>query len=170
MRAGDTMSDTKTKINSDEAPVFDGPISADMPRRAIDRRLLESIDADHRRSREHSNRLTRLESLYEQIARDLSKLEQQQRESLGWQEQTATSMAAISNKLAIRTELEEYQWTRANEASANIEKLQVSLSSHLQMSEGVSVRIDWLERSLYGIGGALASIALMVAGWLLTKV
>lgn len=124
----------------------------------MDRRLLESIDADHRRSREHSSRLTRLESLHEQIARDLAKLEQQQRESLGWQEQTASSMAAISNKLSVHTEMEEYQWRVVNESHKHLEELSAALAEHLAQAGSVATRIDWLERVLFGLCGAITTL------------
>jgi len=147
-------------INIDEEPIFKNSIPADVPRRQLDRRLLENIDSDHRRVREISNRLTRLESLFEQIHRDISRLEQQQREMLGFQEQTATNMAAIANKLSIHTEMEEYQWTVVNSANTHLEQLSAAFNEHLALAGKFVVRVDWLERVLFGLCGALGTLLL----------
>jgi len=155
-----------TALNMDDAPVFKEPIPADLPRRQLDRRLMENIDADHRRVREISNRLTRLESLFEQIRNDISRLDQQQRESLGYQEQIATNMAAIANKLSIHTEMEEYQWTVVNQANTHIEQLAKGVNDHLATAGNIYVRVDWLERILFGLCGAAGTLLL---GWISLK-
>lgn len=149
-----------TVVNTEDTPIFKEAISADLPRRQLDRRLLENIDADHRRVREISNRLTRLESLFEQIRNDISRLEQQQRESLSYQEQTATSMSAIANKLSIHTEMEEYQWTVVNKSNTHIEQLSTLFNEHLAAAGNFATRLDWLERILFGLCGALGTMLL----------
>lgn len=157
---------TATAINpsspswNDEPPIFKDPLPPEAPRRNLDRRLLESIDADHRRVREISNRLTRLESLFENINQNISRLEQQQREALGYQEQTATNMCAISNKLSIHTEMEEYQWTTVNRSAESLELLNKTLQQHLAESEGAVARLSGIEKmvwALWGVIGAGAS-------------
>lgn len=156
-----------TVFNPDDTPVFKKPIPADLPRRQLDRRLLENIDADHRRVREISNRLTRLESLFEQIRADIARLEQQQREVLGYHEQTATAMSAIANKLSIHTEMEEYQWTVVNKSNNHLEQLSNSFNEHLAAAGNFATRLDWLERILFGLCGAIGT---MLLSWISLRI
>lgn len=151
-----------TTLNPDE-PIFKDTIPSDAPRRQMDRRLLESIDADHRRVREISNRLIRLESLFEQIGQNIARLDQQQRIALGCQEQTATSMAAISNKLTIHTEMEEYQWTVVNKSNDSLELLNRALQKHLQDAEGAAVRLSSVEKMTWALWGVVgAAVAALI--------
>lgn len=161
--------DSKTVLNSDEAPLFDGPIPADLPRRHFDRHLLENMESDHKRIRDMSGRLSRLEVLFEQIKTDINRLENSQREGLGFQEQTASSMAQISNKLAVHTEMEEYQWTVVNESHKHLEELSAALSTHLEAASAINERLNWIERSVFGMYGAIGSSILLLGGWILSK-
>lgn len=161
--------DSKTSLNQqDESPLFDGPIPADLPRRHFDRHLLENMESDHKRIRDMSGRLSRLEVLFEQIKTDIARLETSQREGLVFHEQTATSMAQISNKLAVHTEMEEYQWTVVNESHKHLEELSAALSAHLEASGVIATRIDWMERLVFGIYGAAGTIIVMIIGYLIS--
>lgn len=141
-----------------EPPIFDEPISADVPRRQFDRRIMESYDADHERIRTISSRLTRIESVFEQLTKDLSRLEKQQGEMLIHLEQTANSMGAISNKLSVHTEMEEYQWVVVNKANETLNRVGSALNEHLQLAGGINTRIDWIERLLFLLYGGIGTL------------
>lgn len=153
-----------TKRNPDsESAIFDEPIPADAARRKLDRKLLESFDADHDRIRAISSRLTRIEVVFENIQRDLARLEQRQSEMLGHTEQTASAMSAIANKLNIHTEMEEYQWTVVNKSNDTLTTVTTALNKHLSEAGIVDSRIGWIERLtflLYGGAGAIGMVLL----------
>jgi len=155
------MNNDTTKVN--ETPVFSEPISADMPRRNFDRKLLEAYDADHERIRAMSSRLTRIEAVFDNFTRDMSRLEKQQAEILAHTEKTASSMALVANKFAVHAELEEHQWSVVNKANATLAEVGHSLSEHLEKAEATNVRMDWLEKMLWALWGvAGAAMALLV--------
>lgn len=163
MRLMGLEKESQTAINQATArnmddPIFKEPIPPEATRRQLDRRLLESIDADHRRVREISNRLTRLESLFENINQNINRLEQQQREALGYQEQTATNMVAISNKLSMHTEMEEYQWTTVNKSAESLELLNRTLQKHLQDAEGATARLLGIEKMAWALWGVIGAV------------
>ena len=154
---------TATAINpsspswNDEPPIFKDPIPPEAPRRNLDRRLLESIDADHRRVREMSARLIRVETLFESVRTSIARLDELQREGLGFQEQTATSIAAIANKLSIHTEMEEYQWTTINKLTESVELLNRTLQQHLQESERDATRLSVIEKMIWALWGVIGA-------------
>lgn len=164
------MNQPPTTLNPDEAPLFDAPIPANLPQRKMDIKLLEGIDEDRRRSREHSNRLTRLESKFEQIDRNIQKLEEGQRDEAGWHEQTATAIAAFGNKFAIHADREEYQWQVVNDTHKRLEEMSAALNAHLESSGAINARLDWIQLSVFSLYGAIGSLMLLFGGWLLSKI
>lgn len=158
------MSEEVTKIN-DHEPIFDKPISADIPRRQFDRKLLESHDVTQERIRTISSRLTRVEVIFESVNKDLRRLEEVQKEMSSHLEATASAMSAISHKLSVHSEMEEYQWTQVNEAHALLGKVGATLHEHLQSAESMTTRVDWIERmtwALWGVIGASAATLIPV--------
>lgn len=155
----------ETKINDE--PVFKDAISADLPRRQFDRKLLESHDSTQERIRTISSRLTRVEVIFEGVNRDLRRLEETQKEMAGHLESTAGSMSAISHKLAVHTEMEEYQWTQVNQANDTLAKIGAALNDHLRESSGLATRMDWLERLLWALWGVIGAAAAALAPLLL---
>jgi chromosome segregation ATPase len=137
---------------------FDESIPADAARRKLDRKILQSYDDDHNRIRAISSRLTRIEVVFENLQRDIARLEQRQSEMLGHTEQTASAMAAIANKLNIHTEMEEYQWTVVNKANDTLTAVTSALNNHLQKEGSVDTRINWLERLLISVVCVLATV------------
>lgn len=164
------MSDTLTKVDKKQHepdPVFHEPISADLPRRQFDRKLLEGYDADRERIRTISSRMTRIEVVFETIQRDLSKLEQRQSESLAHTEKTADSMSEIAHKLRVHTEMEEYQWTQVNKANDTLMVVTAALNNHLHEAGAIATRIDWLERLLFALYGCAGAIGVaLITQWL----
>ncbi len=149
--------------------LFKEPISADVPRRAIDRKILESYDAAQERIRNISSRVTRMEAYFETIARDMRRLEDLQKEMAAHLETIVANSAAAANKLAIHTEMEEYQWQVVNQANDTLAKVGAALNEHLQLAGGINTRLDWLERlmwALWGVvgAGAAALIPLVLKG------
>ncbi len=144
---------------SDSAFNIHEPIPADLPRRQFDRKLLESYDADHERIRNISSRQTRIEVVLETVQKDLRRLEEQQGVMLGHFENTASSMQAISNKLTIHTDIEEYQWTVVNKANETLTAVGQALNDHLQCAGAINTRIDWIERLLFLLYGGIGTIA-----------
>jgi len=161
------MTDT-TKINPDESALPDGLVIGDL-RRQFDRRTLENIERDHSKVREMSGRLTRLETLFEQIKTDLGKMEHGQREGLVFHEQTANSVSEINSRLTAHTEMEEVQWGVVNRANEHLEQLSASLSHHLETMGVIATRLDWIERLVFGVYGAAGSMFMLVGGWLLSR-
>lgn len=152
--------DKPTKVSDS---VFQEPIPADLPRRQFDRKLLEGYDAAREHIRSISSRMTRIEVISETIQRDLSRLEQRQSEGLTHAEKTADSMAEISHKLRVHTEMEEYQWTVVNKSNDALALVTAALSEHLKEAGAMTTRLDWIERLLlvlYGCGGSIG-IALL---------
>lgn len=137
---------------------FDEPIPAEAARRKLDRKILETYDADHDRIRAMSSRLTRIEVVFENLQRDIARLEQRQSEMLGHTEQTASAMATIANKLNIHTEMEEYQWTVVNKANDTLATVTSALNDHLQKEAAVTSRMDWLERLLIAMACVMGTI------------
>jgi chromosome segregation ATPase len=137
---------------------FDESIPADAARRKLDRKILETYDADHDRIRSISSRLTRIEVVFENLQRDIARLEQRQSEMLGHTEQTASAMSAIANKLNIHTEMEEYQWTVVNKANDTLATVTSALNDHLQTAGVIDTRINWLERLLIAVVCMLATV------------
>lgn len=161
------MNNTETTVNHEkERPVFSEPISADIPRRQFDRKILESYDADHERVRAISSRLTRIEAVFESFQRDMQRLDKHQADMLVHTEQTASSMAAVANKLAVHCEMEEFQWQTVNKSNANIEALSMAFNEHIASAKCFATRVDWLERILFGLCGALGTLLL---SWIATK-
>lgn len=159
------MSETTLTNHHDES-IFKEPISADVPRRQLDRKILESHDATQERIRNISSRVTRMEAIFESVQKDLRRLEEAQKEMLAHLETTASGMSAISHKLAIHTEMEEYQWTVVNQANDTLAKVGAALNDHLRCSEGLTTRLDWLERllwALWGVIGAAAGVLIPLA-------
>lgn len=165
-------SDSETTINSssrrpaldDEKPIFSEPISADLPRRQFDRRLLEAYDADHERIRNISSRQTRIEVVLESVQRDLRKLEQTQTEMAMHLEKVANAMSAISNKLSVHTEMEEYQWTVVNKANGAIELVSATLEKHLKESGILCERIAWIEKLFFTFITVFGLMGLAILG------
>lgn len=154
---------------SGEDSPFKEPISADVPRRAIDRKILESYDAAQERIRNISSRVTRMEAYFETIARDMRRLEDLQKEMAAHLETMVANSASAANKLAIHTEMEEYQWQVVNQANDTLAKVGAALNEHLQLAGGINTRLDWLERlmwALWGVvgAGAAALIPLVLKG------
>lgn len=159
-----------TKLNKDPDPIFDEPIPADAARRKLDRKLLESYDADHDRIRAMSSRLTRIEVVFENVQRDLARLEQRQTEMLAHLEHTASSMAGISNKLSVHTDLEEFQWSVVNKSNDTLAEVMAELNKHLKESAVTDVRINWNERLLFLLYGGLGSIVMgLVINYFVTR-
>lgn len=138
---------------------FDESIPADAARRKLDRKILQSYDDDHNRIRAISSRLTRIEVVFENLQRDIARLEQRQSEMLGHTEQTASAMAAIANKLNIHTEMEEYQWTVVNKANDTLATVIGALNEHLQKAGAVDTRINWIERLLIAMACVMMTVA-----------
>ncbi len=155
--AEDRASSIRANAEAHDSP-FDEPIPAEAARRKLDRKILETYDADHDRIRAMSSRLTRIEVVFENLQRDIARLEQRQSEMLGHTEQTASAMATIANKLNIHTEMEEYQWTVVNKANDTLATVTGALNDHLQKAGAVDTRINWIERLLI----ALACIMMTV--------
>ena len=153
------MNDDETVINDSrsERPVFSEPIPADAARRQLDRRILESYDATQDRIRAISSRVTRMEAYFETMAKDLRRLEELQKEMAGHLETMASGMTASANKLAVHTEMEEYQWTVVNKAHDLLGQIGESLSTHIQQSHGLVTRIDWMERLMWALWGVLGA-------------
>lgn len=148
---------------------FNEPISADLPRRQLDRKILESYDATQERIRNISSRVTRMEALFESVHADLRRLEESQKEMAAHLETTAASMAAISHKLAVHTEMEEFQWITVNKANDTLAQVGTALNQHLIHAEQMATRISGIERliwAMWGIFGAcaLALIPLVLKG------
>lgn len=148
---------------------FDQPIAADAPRRQLDRKILESYDATQDRIRNISSRVTRIEALFDSISKDIRKIEELQKEMAGNLEATVAGMHAGTNKLAIHTEMEEYQWTVVNTANATLAQVGAALNDHLQAAGAITTRLDWLERitwALWGVvgAGAFALLPLVMKG------
>ncbi len=157
----------KHKHEHEHDPVFSEPIPADLPRRQFDRKLLEGYDADRERVRSMSSRITRIETVFEAIQRDLSKLEQRQSESLAHIEKTAESMSEIAHKLRVHTEMEEYQWVQVNKANDTLEVVTKALSAHIQASGTLEMRVSWLERMLFALYGCAGAIGVaLITQWL----
>jgi hypothetical protein len=130
---------------------------------------LESHDATQERIRNISSRVTRIEALFDSIAKDIRKIEESQKEMAGYLESTAAGMNASTNKLAIHTEMEEYQWTVVNQANDTLAKVGAALNDHLQCAGAMATRLDWIERlmwALWGVvgAGAAALIPLVLKG------
>ena len=156
-------STSRTKLNdSDEAPIFVEPIPADVPRRQFDRKLLEAYDADHERIRAMSSRLTRIEVAFENFTKDIGKLDQKQADILAGTEKAADAISLIANKLAIHTEMEEYQWTVVNQANKTLTDVGSALSQHLQESGALNTRISWVEKLLWALWGVVGAAGAML--------
>jgi chromosome segregation ATPase len=150
----------ETKVSES---AFKEPISADLPRRQFDRKLLESHDSTQERIRNISSRVTRIEAIFESVNKDLRRLEEMQKEAVGHLETTAANMREISHKLALHTEMEEYQWTVVNSANDTLVKIGAALNDHLQSAGALNTRIDWIERllwALWGVVGAMSAAAI----------
>jgi prefoldin subunit 5 len=161
------ISERRSKQTGDSP--FQEPISADLPRRQLDRKILESHDATQERIRNISSRVTRMEAYFETITRDIRRLEELQKEMTGHLETMAAGMSASTNKLAIHTEMEEYQWTVVNQSNETLAKVGAALNEHLQYAGAINTRLDWLERlmwALWGVigAGAAALIPLILKG------
>lgn len=139
---------------------FSEPIPADAARRQLDRKILESYDSTQDRIRAISSRVTRMEAYFETMSKDLRKLEELQKEMAGHLETIAANSSASTNKLAIHTQMEEYQWTVVNKANETLEKIGAALNEHLQQSHGLVARIDWLERLMWALWGVMGAGAL----------
>lgn len=153
----------KKGTSAQERSLFHEPISADLPRRQLDRKMLESFDSNQERIRNISSRVTRMEALFEHIAKDINKIEVLQKEMANNLEATVLGMNASTNKLAIHTEMEEFQWELVNKANDTLAKVGAALNDHLQASGSVDTRLNWLERltwSLWGVVGA--AVAMLV--------
>jgi hypothetical protein len=162
------MSDaTKPNHATESESVFKEPISADLPRRQLDRRILESYDATQERIRNISSRVTRMEAYFETIAKDLRRLEDIQKEMAGHLELIVANSAASTNKLAIHTEMEEYQWTVVNSANETLAKVCAALNEHLQLAGGVNTRLDWLERLTWALWGVVGAGTAALIPWVL---
>jgi hypothetical protein len=160
---------TKPNHAAESESVFKEPISADLPRRQLDRRILESYDATQERIRNISSRVTRMEAYFETIACDMRRLEDLQKEMAAHLETIVANSSAAANKLAIHTEMEEYQWQVVNQANDTLAKVGAALNEHLQLAGGINTRLDWLERlvwALWGVvgAGAAALIPLVLKG------
>lgn len=144
-------SNSETRVNeaTSERPIFNEPISADAARRQLDRRILESHDSNQERIRSISSRQTRIEVVLENVQKDLRRLEEQQGEMVAQVERIAVSMNAISNKLAIHTEMEEYQWQVVNQANESIEKVGKLLDKHLNEAGVIYERVAWIEKLFF---------------------
>lgn len=147
---------TETKANPEE-PIFKEPIAADLPRRQFDRKLLESHDAAQERIRTISSRLMRVEVIFDHVQKDLRRLEEAQKEIATHLETTASTIGAISHKLSVHTEMEEYQWMQVNKAHELLGQVGAALNEHLKSSEGQTTRIDWLERLMWAMWGVVAA-------------
>lgn len=160
---------SRTKANDpDDPPIFTEPIPVDIPRRQFDRKLLEGYDADHKRIREMSGRLTRIEVGSESFARDITRIDEKLRNLLVTSEKTADSLTQIVNSFAIHTQMEEHQWDVVNDAHKTLTHIGTVLNQHLQESAATNVRLGWLEKTtwaLWGVvgaaGAALVPFALM---------
>ena len=154
------MSD-ETKINPPsergESSVFKEPISADLPRRQLDRRILESYDSTQDRIRNISSRVTRIEAIFESLNKDMRRLEEAQKDIAASLEATASSMAAIANRFAIHSEMEEYQWVTVNKAQEVLAKIGTELTEHVKESSGIATRVNWLERMLWALWGVIGA-------------
>ena len=148
---------TTTHANADETP-----ISADVSRRQFDRKLMEAYDADHERIRSMSSRLTRIEVAFESFTKDMGRLDQKQADILAGTEKAADSIALIANKLAIHTEMEEYQWSVVNKANNTLAEVGTALSQHLQESGAMNTRISWVEKLLWALWGVVATAGAML--------
>lgn len=158
------MSD-ETKINPNDS-AFSEPIPADLPRRQLDRRILESYDATQERIRNISSRVTRIEATFDGVRKDLARVEDAQKDMAANIETTASHMMAISNRFNIHAEMEEYQWQSVNKAHEVLTQIGTGLNEHLKQSENLSTRIDWVERlmwALWGIVGASAATLAILA-------
>jgi chromosome segregation ATPase len=165
MSAETSVNEPHTSRHHGES-VFDGPIDASVPRRQLDRRILESYDANNERIRAISSRVTRIEATFDSIRQDMKRLEEHQSKMLGHSEQTAASMAAISHKLAIHTEMEEHQWDIVNSSRDSLLELGTALNRHLQEGAVMSARINWIERLLYLLYGGMATfLGILVASF-----
>lgn len=147
----------ETKVNNES--VFHEPIPADVPRRQLDRKILESYDSTQERIRNISSRVTRIEAIFESVNRDLRRMEETQKDMVAHLETTAANMGAISNKLAVHTEMEEYQWITVNKTNETLTQVGAALSAHLQQAEGFSARMDWMERLLWALWGVVGAIS-----------
>lgn len=158
----------KTVVNHDhdterpERSAFSEPISADAPRRALDRKILESYDDTQNRIRNISSRVTRMEAYFETITRDLRKLEEIQKEMAAHLETMAANSSAAANKLAIHTEMEEYQWQVVNNANETLAKVGTALNEHLQCAGAITTRLDWLERLIWALWGVVGAAGAML--------
>jgi predicted transcriptional regulator len=138
---------------TDAIPLMDDP-PVDVFRREADRALTGSYDT----------RLTRLETLFENIQRDLSRLDNSQHRMVAHLEQTATAMAAITQNLSGHTIAEEEQWRVVNQANKTLSEVAAALNDHLHQAGATSIRIDWIERLVFLLYGGLGTLATIVAG------
>ena len=151
------MSNEPTKVSHRDDSVFQEPIPADLPRRQLDRRILESYDSTQERIRNMSGRVTRMEAIFEIVRKDVARVEEAQKDMAANLETTAASMSAISNRFSVHAEMEEYQWTSVNKAHEVLTQIGSALNEHLKHSEGMTTRITWLERLMWALGGAVGA-------------
>lgn len=144
---------------TDATPLMDAP-PVDTFHREADRTLTGAYDT----------RLTRLETLFENIQRDLSRLDSSQNRMVAHLEQTASAMGKIAENLSGHTIAEEHQWTRINQANQTLQEVGAALNDHLQQAGHIAARLDWLERLLFLLYGGLGTLALIVTTSYVSKV
>lgn len=152
-----TSSDELTATNNASDSVFKEPISADVPRRQFDRKVIESYDSTQERIRNISSRVTRIEAIFESLSKDLRRMEDLQREMSMALETTATTMRNIGSKLSVHSDMEEYQWTLVNKAHETLAQIGVVLNDHLKQAEGLITRINWIERLMWALWGVIGA-------------
>ncbi|HOX59658.1 MAG TPA: hypothetical protein PLC99_22480 [Verrucomicrobiota bacterium] len=152
-----SVDDTKPHVNES---AFKEPISADLPRRQLDRKILESYDSNQERIRNISSRMMRIETIFDSLNKDLRRLEETHKDMAQHIEATAHTLSTIGNKLAVHAEMEEYQWTLVNQAHETLAQIGVALNQHLQHSEGLIARVRGAERLIWALWGVIGASAL----------
>lgn len=143
---------------TDAIPLMDAP-PVDVFRREADRALTGSYDT----------RLTRLETLFENIQRDLSRLDNSQHRMVAHLEQTASAMSKIAENLSGHTIAEEHQWSVVNQANQTLQEVGSALNDHLHQAGTISIRIDWIERLVFLLYGGLGSLLVIVTTFYVSK-
>lgn len=130
-------------MNNDQAPEI-------TLRRQMDDRLMSQLDNERDRVTDLNIRLIRVETTFAEIVKDIAKI-------YAHVETLALSIQGIAQRLDTHATMEEHQWSVVNKANEHLIKLDDVLNQHLNCAGAMSTRLDWIERVLIGLCGAVAS-------------
>jgi archaellum component FlaC len=89
---------------------------------------------------------------------DIERLEEQFGKISAFIEALAGSMNSLASRFEQHALMEESQWGVVNKSNTNIETLTTALNQHITEACGLSTRVDWIERTLYGLVGGVAAL------------